>query len=223
MNTKSLIYGLVGLVAGGAITGVLISNLTQAQPQNFTKNNPTQTQANSQTSQSDPHHPQHSQMGMMNHQQMDQHFIEMMIPHHQGAIDMADLALTKAKRPEIKKLAEAIKKDQNREIEEMKSWYKEWYGTEVPASSHMQMPMHSGMGMMGMDMMNMDLDSLKNAADFDQAFIQQMIPHHKMAVMMSAMILDSDRPQMRGLAKNIIQAQSAEIEQMRQWYQTWYQ
>lgn len=242
MNSKSLIYALIGLVAGGAITGSLMNNLTQAQPPNISKNIPSQTQT--QTYQQNPHHqnPQmmaFSQMGMMNNQQADQHFIQMMIPHHQGAIDMANLAITKAKRPEIKKLAEAIKTDQNREIEQMQAWYKEWYGTEVPTASGMgmarhsetgmnnqeaqEMPMHHGMGMMGMGMMNMDLDTLKNAPDFDRAFIEQMIPHHKMAVMMSAMILDSDRAEMRDLAKSIIQAQSSEIEQMRAWYQSWYQ
>jgi uncharacterized protein (DUF305 family) len=80
--------------------------------------------------------------------------------------------------------------------------------------------MGSGMGMMGM--MNADLEALKNAPDFDKAFIEQMIPHHKMAVMMAGMILDSDRPELRELAKSIVPTQSDEIEQMRQWQQTWY-
>ncbi len=151
---------------------------------------------------------------------------------------MANLALIKAKHPEVKKLAQSIIKDQNREIEQMKAWYKKWYGTEVPASSGMGMSMHSGtgtsqggnqempmnpgMGMGMMNMMQMDLEALKNAPDFDKAFIEQMIPHHKMAVMMAGMVLDSEHPEMRNLAKNIIQTQSVEIEQMRQWNQTWY-
>ncbi|BAZ46892.1 hypothetical protein NIES4102_39380 (plasmid) [Chondrocystis sp. NIES-4102] len=88
------------------------------------------------------------------------------------------------------------------------------------STNNQEMPMNQCMGMMGM--MSMDLEALKNAPDFDQAFIEQMIPHHKMAVMMAGMILDSDRPEMRDLAKSIIQAQSNEIEQMRQWQQTWY-
>jgi uncharacterized protein (DUF305 family) len=71
-----------------------------------------------------------------------------------------------------------------------------------------------------MHSMGMNLDALKNATDFDKAFIEQMIPHHKMAVMMSAMVLDSNRPEMRNLAKSIIQTQSAEIELMRGWNQT---
>jgi uncharacterized protein (DUF305 family) len=49
-----------------------------------------------------------------------------------------------------------------------------------------------------------------------------MIPHHKMAVMMAGMVVDSERPEMRNLAKSILQTQSDEIERMRQWDQTWY-
>jgi uncharacterized protein (DUF305 family) len=175
--------------------------------------------------------PPHSPMGMMmNQEKADSHFIEMMIPHHQGAVDMANLAMTKAKHPEIKTLAESIKQSQSQEIEQMNTWYKKWYGSEVPAmSSHaMGMPSFSDqnrmeMGMMEHHTMGMDLDTLKNAPDFDQAFIDQMIPHHKMAVMMAAMILDSNHPEMRELAKNIIQTQSAEIEEMRQWKEEWDQ
>jgi len=237
MNKKPLIYTIVGLAAGSLVTGLLLINRSVAEPQASRLNSPTNAQDNPQlsrqypdnkkgffTAEADDMHP----MGMMTQQQADQHFIEMMIPHHQGAIDMANLALSKAKRPEIKRLAEAIKRDQNREIEQMKTWYKQWYGTEVPASSTMGMgmPRHSGMGMRGMrgmgmmHSMGMNLDALKNATDFDKAFIEQMIPHHKMAVMMSAMVLDSNRPEMRNLAKSIIQTQSAEIELMRGWNQT---
>ncbi|HBE20751.1 MAG TPA: DUF305 domain-containing protein [Cyanobacteria bacterium UBA11149] len=212
MSNKSLIYSLIALVAGTTMIGGFAINRTAAQPQMLGK-------------------PPHSSMGMMmNREEADSHFIEMMIPHHQGAIDMANLAMTKAKHPEIKTLAESIKKAQTQEIEEMTAWYKQWYGIEVPAmSSHgMGMPMNSDrnrmeMGMMEHHTMAIDLDTLKNAPDFDKAFIEQMIPHHKMAVMMAAMILDSNRPEMRQLAKNIIQTQSAEIEEMREWKQDWYQ
>jgi uncharacterized protein (DUF305 family) len=88
-------------------------------------------------------------------------------------------------------------------------------------------------GMMGMkkptltkkpmqNMMAVDLNALKNAPDFDRAFIEEMIPHHKMALMMSSMIIDSDRTEMRTLSYAIVKAQSTEIEQMRQWHQNWY-
>ncbi len=159
----------------------------------------------------------------------DLHFIEMMIPHHEGAVQMADLALKLSKRPEIKKLAESIKSSQTNEIKQMKSWYKQWYGVEVPdfvtnyrgrRGYGRMMGWRNSMGMQ--NMMAVDLKALETAPDFDKAFIEEMIPHHKMALMMSNMIVDSDRSEMRTLSTAIVKAQSSEIEQMRQWYQTWY-
>ena len=154
MNKKSLIYGLGGLLFSSALASFLVINRTQAQTQFSQQNTLAQTQQNPPCLKHPLHHPQGcstataSGMGMMSQQQADQHFIEMMIPHHQGAVDMANLALNKAKHPEIKKLSEAIKTDQNREIEQMKAWYKQWYGTEVPASSGRgMMSRHSGTGM----------------------------------------------------------------------------
>jgi len=156
---------------------------------------------------------------MMAGEKTDRHFIEMMIPHHESAVKMADLALKLSKRPEIRQLAESIKSDQTREIAQMKSWYEQWYGTSVPSAMTM-MDMTQPMGMQ--NMMAVDLTALETAPDFDQAFLKEMIPHHKMALMMSSMIVDSDRPEMRTLSTAIVQVQSSEIEQMRQWYQTWY-
>jgi uncharacterized protein (DUF305 family) len=167
---------------------------------------------------------------MMDMTQMDRHFIEMMIPHHQGAIDMAKLALDKSKRSDIKKLSKDIISSQTAEIETMKKWYKEWFGTDVPAKPTYK---GKGKGMMGQGMMMMNMsmnhdmmggtmDDLKKAPDFDKKFLEMMVKHHKMAIPMSGMILDSKKTEMRKLAKDIITAQSDEIEMMIKWYQSWY-
>lgn len=58
----------------------------------------------------------------------DQAFLSEMIVHHQGAVEMAQLALTNAKHQEIKDLAKAIISAQNEEIADMKMWQNEWYG-----------------------------------------------------------------------------------------------
>jgi len=120
MNKKFLVYSLVGLLSSGAITGFVLINSEQVQ---------------SLPAPGNPQQPRSVRV--------DQHFIEMMIPHHQDAIAMADLALIRGKRPEVKKLAQAIKKDQTREIQEMRIWYKQWFGKEVAAHSM------TDMGMMG--------------------------------------------------------------------------
>lgn len=153
---------------------------------------------------------------------IDQHFIEQMIPHHEGAIDMAKLGLQKAKHPEVKNLAEEIIKAQTSEISNMTSWYKDWFGKNVSKGGGMMgggMMSGSGMHMGGQE----DMTALQNAPDFDKAFIEEMIPHHQLAIMMANMLASgTNRPEMQQLAKNIISSQSKEIQQMQSWYIQWY-
>ncbi len=165
--------------------------------------------------------------GMMGSNQMvvglDRHFIEQMIPHHEGAVAMAKLALEKSKRQEIKTLAIAIIADQNKEITDMKVWYKTWFGQVAPKV---------GAGMMGGGMMSQggvhmggqeDMTALENAKDFDKAFLESMIPHHQLALMMVQMLeAGTNRPEMLQLTKNITTSQSKEIQQMQVWYTQWY-
>lgn len=166
-----------------------------------------------------------NQQGAM--RDIDQHFIEQMIPHHEDAVTMADLALQKSKRAEIKTLAQAIIAAQTKEISEMKGWYKDWYKKDVPDSvsymGHSMMNHSQGMMMGGMMGNETDMETLKNAKDFDAEFIKQMIPHHQMAVMMAQMVVaGSGREEIKKLAQDIIQSQTTEINQMREWYQNWY-
>lgn len=159
----------------------------------------------------------------------DQRFIVMMIPHHEGAITMADLALTRAHRPEIRALARRIRESQTKENALMRSWYRQWFGAEVPAwGGSYGRGVYSGWGGWmgrghGMGMMGTDVQWLKNAPDFDRAFIEQMIPHHRMGVMMASMAqANSQHPQLRDLQQAMVRVQSDEIEQMAAWYRTWY-
>lgn len=62
--------------------------------------------------------------------QYDQRFIDMMIPHHQGAVEMALDAQQKAQHPEIKKMAQDIIKAQQEEIKQLQNWRKQWYSSE---------------------------------------------------------------------------------------------
>jgi len=155
--------------------------------------------------------------------QVDSHFIEQMIPHHEDAITMSNLALTRGEHLEIKTLANAIIKAQSEEIDQMEEWYRAWFGSEVSDTSFsmgqsMGMMMHGGM--MGNET---DVETLENAELFDKEFIEQMIPHHQMAVMMAQMLLRStNRPEMKQLAENIITSQTREVNQMREWYRAWY-
>ena len=158
---------------------------------------------------------------------IDRHFIEQMIPHHEDAVVMAEMALEKSQKTEIKALARNIITSQTGEINEMRSWYKKWYNTDVPDSvsymGHSMINHSQGQMMGGMMGDETDIEGLKNATDFDAEFIRQMIPHHQMAVMMAQMVaVTSARNEIKKLAEDIIQAQTDEINQMREWYQNWY-
>ena len=151
---------------------------------------------------------------------VDQHFIEQMIPHHEGAIEMSKLALQKSKRPEVLSLAAGIIEAQEKEIVDMRAWYKEWFGTDVPEGGGM---MHGAGGAMHMQGMEGDLDALMAAPDFDQEFLSQMIVHHEMAVMMGQMLAQgTERSEMKTLADNILTSQTREIEMMQSWLAGWY-
>ncbi len=132
-------------------------------------------------------------------------FAEMMIPHHEQAIVMSDLALSNTNNPEILKLAQEIKDAQNPEIELMSSW------EGVDASTHMG---HTMMGMLSDE----EIDELKAASGstFDRLFLEGMIKHHEGAIDMAGMIDNSSNPEVAKLGKNIISTQRAEIELMKQ-------
>lgn len=152
--------------------------------------------------------------GMMG-RNIDQHFIAQMIPHHEDAIAMARVALLRSKRPELRSLALDIIETQERENADMRSWYQAWFGNAPPAG---------GMGM-AMGSMEGDIDALTtaSASEFDREFLEQMIPHHEMAIMMAQMLAAAtERPEMRELAGNIIASQTREIELMRSWLDIWY-
>ena len=71
--------------------------------------------------------------------------------------------------------------------------------------------------------MMMDGDLGKADAEFDLRFINAMIPHHEGALAMAEQVLEkSERPELRQAAQNILDTQQAEIDQMQQWRQDWY-
>jgi uncharacterized protein (DUF305 family) len=108
-------------------------------------------------------------------------FATQMIPHHQQAVQMADMAIRKATTPAVKELATAVKGAQDPEIQQMSGWLTTW-GKPVPSPDHgghdMSMP-----GMMTEDEMS-DLGNADGAM-FDRMWIQMMIKHHQGAVAMA--------------------------------------
>jgi uncharacterized protein (DUF305 family) len=156
------------------------------------------------------------QMVMENGKYSDRRFIDAMVPHHQGAIAMAEVALKNAKHEEIIKLSRNIIASQQAEITELKSIKQKEFGTsQVPME--MSQEQMRGMGMM------MDPQQLANQKPFDKAFIDAMIPHHQSAIEMAQVAHEKSKiPAIKELAENIMSAQKREIERMKQWRKEWY-
>ena len=147
----------------------------------------------------------------------DLQFIDTMVAHHQGAVEMAGPAATRAQHAEIKTLAANIISSQQKEIAEMKALREKWFAGAAPAIN---------MEMRGMkdSMKGMDMKALSSMSgnEFDLAFIKQMIPHHEGAILMAKEALQkSTKDEIKSLATAIIKAQEAEIKQMKDWQTAW--
>lgn len=141
-------------------------------------------------------------------------FAKGMLPHHEGAVAMAEVQLKYGKDATMRKLAEDIIAAQQSEIEQMQQWIAEHPDTQKQDNTEaMQHAYHQGMQAMHDDMMAGISDT-----DPDMAFAKGMLPHHQGAVAMAEVELKYGKDAaMRQLAEDIIAAQQAEIELMQNW------
>ncbi|MGP3691208.1 DUF305 domain-containing protein [Streptomyces sp. IBSNAI002] len=146
------------------------------------------------------------------HNAADVAFAQGMIPHHRQAVEMADLAPSRAESAEVKKLADEIKKAQDPEIKTLSGWLTAW-GEQVPTEGAMD---HSAHGMAGM-MTAEEMDKLKASSGkaFDTVFLEMMIKHHEGAVAMAKTEkADGSFSDAKTMADAIITSQTAEITTM---------
>jgi uncharacterized protein (DUF305 family) len=154
-----------------------------------------------------------AQMGpgmMMGGMNSEYEFLAEMIPHHQEAVDTAREVAGRTDRRELREFTEEIARVQSNEIEMMQEWLEEWY------------PQRSGRA----DYQPMMRPTRGLSSDrADRAFLEDMIMHHRMAIMMAYRLLRgnySDRPEVQRFAEGIIETQNREIEQMETWLEEWY-
>jgi uncharacterized protein (DUF305 family) len=145
----------------------------------------------------------------------DSRFIAMMAAHHQMAIDMSRLALDRAEHKELRDLARKTIDEQTREVDELEDMRR---NTErrAPLPRMMNPEQVENMGLVSMQ-------ELKNAASFDLAFIDSMLPHHAGAIEMAsvAQLRSSDR-RLQELARGIIDSQAKDIGRLIAWRNDWY-
>lgn len=134
-------------------------------------------------------------------------FAQLMIPHHQQAIDMSNLALKNGASSQVKALAKAIIAAQKKEIIQMKYWLT---ATKSPSVSTHDMGMN---GMLTEQEMN-NLKSLRGEK-FNKTYLQGMIQHHLGALEMASYLKGTKNSEAKRLDKEIKSAQSGEISVMR--------
>lgn len=149
--------------------------------------------------------------GMMNEMramadiESEYEYLSSMIPHHEEAVAKARILRDRTNRAEMREFAQSIIDVQTREIEQMEEWLVRWY-PDRPARADYQLMMGDYSGMSGNEL--------------DVAFLQDMIPHHMAAVMMSQQLLAgrlAEHDEVAGFARDIRDAQMREIRQMSNW------
>ncbi|GKQ36045.1 DUF305 domain-containing protein [Streptomyces sp. A012304] len=142
-------------------------------------------------------------------------FAQMMIPHHEQALEMAKLADGRASDTEIKDIAGKIEQAQDPEIKTMKSWLESWNKPtameSMPGMDHGDG--HGGDGMMS-DADMKELQAMKGT-EFDKMFAQMMIEHHNGAITMAKDEQKNGKnADAKKMAGDIVQGQSAEVKQL---------
>jgi len=146
----------------------------------------------------------------------DLQFVDQMTMHHEGAIMSSEHMISDSKRPELRELAENIEESQSEQIDRMQEWRDEWHPDAEQTSGMPAGMMDEMMGDGMMErMMGGSMQEMMGGGATDEMFLRMMIPHHEMAVDMSEKALEeAEHPELKDLARKIIDEQTAEIELM---------
>lgn len=198
MTTAAIARLLAGLAAIGVAASVSSCSATKEQAQQHGSDH---AGSSAPASQAAPHNAD------------DVQFAQLMIPHHQQAVELSALVPDRSTDPAVIKLAATISAQQQPEVDTMKALLVQW---DVDPTNHDSG--HAGMAMSGMvspDTM-IQLEGL-TGSQFDKLWLQSMVSHHRGAIEMAKVeVAAGKNPDMVTLARNIISAQQAEIDQMTQ-------
>lgn len=193
-------------LAGGLMAGaIVLTGCSNGSEGSSAESNPTTSSPTASSSASES----------AAHNDADVTFVQGMLPHHEGALAMAQLADGRAMDPRVIDLADRIEAAQGPEIETMTGWLEEW-GEPLPEENMGGMDHGSGgMDMEGMSEEDMTALDSSSGAEFDRMFLEMMIPHHQGAVdMAKTEIADGSNPDAVDMAREIVESQTAEIEEM---------
>ena len=140
-------------------------------------------------------------------------FMNMMIVHHDQAIQMAELSENRTDNENILELSENISEAQKRENEQMTSWLNQ-LGYERPVRGHRMAGMAS----------RSEMTELRNSngSEYDKLFAELMITHHRGGIQMAENFVDrGENPELKEMEKEMIKAQTNEVEKMQSWQGGW--
>jgi uncharacterized protein (DUF305 family) len=141
-------------------------------------------------------------------QPYDLQFIDTMIAHHKTALEMSSLVKQKGGAA-VKKAAEKMSSDQQRDVEKLQNWRNQWH-PGAPDAHNMELP--------GASSMNMDMSHMQSMSghQFDDMFVDMMIPHHQGAIAMSQDALQrAEHVELKQFAQEVIDKQQKEIAELR--------
>lgn len=136
-------------------------------------------------------------------------YLTEMVAHHEEAITAA-AELQRSDRPEMRAFGESIVASQTAQVEQMRTWLTEWYPDRRTEADYQPIMR--------------DLSGL-SGDELDRVFLEDMVPHHMMAVMMSHQLLlrgVADHPEVDSLARSIGEEQHAEILWMQRKLASWF-
>lgn len=147
MERQEILYLLLGLALGVILTSILFLRIPETSKRAHELGIHEKGQRTEQEDKAAGHMSMDAMATALEEKtgdDFDKAFVELMIEHHQGAVSMAELALKQAGHQEIKDLAGAIIEAQNKEIKDMKSWYREWgFGMMMPKMMNEGVIIHS--------------------------------------------------------------------------------
>lgn len=154
-----------------------------------------------------PHEHMHEHMHEV-HSEFD--FLVEMIPHHQEAVDSSKEIKSITGRSELQEFAREIIEVQKKEIQELEEWIQLWYPDRDAHARY--------------EPMMRDIAGL-SVEEAERIFLEDMIAHHEMAVMMARDLLENDlaeHAEVENMARSIIEQQDKEIEIMQEWLKEWF-
>jgi uncharacterized protein (DUF305 family) len=142
----------------------------------------------------------------------DAEFLDNAIPHHEGAVIMAQVVLENSERPELRNFAQSVITGESKSIAQLYEWRRDWYGKQDRIFLDQVSPKVS-----------MIIDLGEKDPEFDLRFLEAMIAHHQGAInMLQGILIPTARPEIHSTATAGVVALAADINTMQQWKKDWY-